>query len=278
MPEAQAGPSGMERLLALMARLRSNEGCPWDRKQTLSSLKPYLIEECYEALEAIDSGDRQALCEELGDVLLQVVFQAQLCAEEGAFTFDQVAHTISDKLVRRHPHIFGEAVAEDAEAVVRNWEAIKRTEKGDAAPRSAVDGVPRSLPALHKADQVQRRAARVGFDWDAVHQVVAKLDEEVEEVKEALRAGKASAIHEEIGDLLFTVVNLSRFVDANAEELLHRTTEKFIRRFKAVERRLEASGRAMSDCALDELDAVWDQVKAAESAGSSGASTLKTMS
>jgi tetrapyrrole methylase family protein/MazG family protein len=254
----------IDRLLEIMRLLRSPGGCPWDREQTLASLKRYLVEECYEELDAIDSGDRAKIREELGDVLLQVVFQSQICAEAGEFTFEDVAATIAEKLVRRHPHVFGEVKVAGSDDVLRNWEAIKRTEGGGEKPKSAVDGIPKSLPALQKADQVQSRAARVGFDWDETHQVIAKLDEEIAELKEALAAGDADHVREEIGDVLFTVVNLTRFVKCSAEEALHRTTAKFIRRFQHVERLADQQGRSLGDCTLAELDALWDEAKKTE--------------
>lgn len=259
-----ADESPIQRLVAIMRRLRSEQGCPWDREQTLTSLKPYLLEECYEAMDALDSGDRGQLCDELGDVLLQIVFQAQIASEEGSFTFDDVATAIAEKLVRRHPHVFGEVKVSGAAEVVKNWEAIKKGEKGAPARKSAVDGIPRSAPALHKAQQIQKKAARVGFDWDTVHQVVDKVEEEIGEVKEAMAQGNPGEIREEIGDLLFAVVNLSRFLGYNAEEALDETINKFVRRFKGIEDRLHAQGRKMTDCKLPELDAIWNDIKAAE--------------
>lgn len=253
----------MERLLAIMRRLRSENGCPWDREQTLQSLKPYLIEECYEVLDAIDEGDPQKHAEELGDLLLQIVFQAQIRSERNEFRFDDVARAISEKLIRRHPHVFGDVKADTPEAVVKNWEAIKRTEK-EGAPRSVVAGIPRHLPALQKAEQVQIRAARVGFDWDKAHQVVDKIEEEFREVKEAMVAGAGEKIREEIGDLLFAVVNLSRFLGYNAEEALNDTVKKFVRRFQAIEQRIHEQGRKLSDCSLAEMDSIWNAVKEQE--------------
>jgi tetrapyrrole methylase family protein/MazG family protein len=247
----------------IMRRLRAPDGCPWDRQQTLSSLKQYLVEECYEVLDAIDSGDRARLAEELGDVLLQVVFQAQICSEEGSFTFDDVARAISEKLVRRHPHVFADVKVSGADDVLRNWEAIKREEKAGGA-RSAVAGIPRHLPALHRAQQVQRRAARVGFDWEAAHQVVNKIEEEMTEVKAAMTSGDSARVREEIGDLLFAVVNLSRFLGHNAEEALDDTINKFIRRFQGIEQRVHERGRRMTDCKLAELDAIWNEIKRSE--------------
>lgn len=253
----------IDRLLAIMARLRAENGCPWDREQTLQSLKQYLVEESYEVLDAIDSGDRSKLADELGDLLLQVVFQAQICTEEGSFTFEDVARCISEKLIRRHPHVFGEVKVSGSAEVLRNWDNIKRTES-DGAPRSAVAGLPRHMPALNKAQQVQKRAARVGFDWDAVHQVVDKIEEEIGEVKEAMAAGDTAHTRAEIGDLLFAVVNLSRFLGHNAEEALNDTVNKFVRRFQGIETRLHAQGKKMTDCKLPELDALWEEEKKTE--------------
>ena len=253
----------MTRLLAIMAKLRDRGGCPWDREQTLESLRPYLIEECYEVLDAVESGEPGKHCEELGDLLLQIVFQSQIRKEQGRFSFEDVAAGLCEKLVRRHPHVFGNVKADTSGEVLRNWDRIKRHEKA-GAPASVLAGVPRHLPALAKAQQVQSRASRVGFDWSAVHDVVAKIEEELGEVKEALRSGAASQIREEIGDLLFAVVNLSRFQKLNAEELLDATVRKFVKRFESIERRVHAQGRQMTDCGLQELDALWEAAKRAE--------------
>lgn len=260
--EQLGGMEPLPRLLAIMAALRSPDGCPWDREQTLDSLKQYLIEESYEVLDAIDSGEPVALEEELGDLLLQVVFQAQIASESGWFQFDQVADHIATKLIRRHPHVFGDVQVSGSDDVLRNWDKIKKVEKTERT--SAVDGVPRHLPALHKAHQIQKRAARVGFDWEEIHDVVAKVDEELMEVKEAMESGDADHVREELGDLLFAVVNLSRFHGHNAEDVLGATIQKFTRRFKAVEQRVAAAGKNMVDCELAELDAEWNVVKLSE--------------
>jgi tetrapyrrole methylase family protein/MazG family protein len=253
----------IDRLLALMERLRGPGGCPWDREQSLASLKPYLIEECYEVIDAIDAGDPVRHAEELGDLLLQIVFQAQIRKERKQFTFDDVVAHIAAKLVRRHPHVFAGLKVSGSGEVLKNWEALKRREKS-GEPRSAVAGVPRHLPALQKAHQVQARAARVGFDWTRAADVVAKIEEELDEVRRALEAKDAEDVRREIGDLLFAVVNLSRFQKLNAEELLASTVDKFIRRFQAVEQRVHARGRKLTDCSLAELDALWEKVKKAE--------------
>ena len=257
----------IDRLLSIMATLRSDHGCPWDREQSLETLKPYLLEESYEVLDAIDSGDRDQLAEELGDVLLQIVFQSQICSEAGEFTFDDVATHIADKLERRHPHVFGDLNVADSDEVLRNWDAIKRKEKGDK-PRSAVSGIPRHMPALHKAHEVQKRAARAGFDWDEVAGALAKVEEELLEVREAIAAQDSEAIRGEIGDLLFSVVNVSRFQKVMAEEALNHTVARFSNRFKQVEERVHQQGHEMNQLSLAELDVIWEDVKKNEDAGS----------
>ena len=257
----------IERLLEVMRRLRAPDGCPWDREQTIESLRGNLIEETYEVVDAMDSGDRAALCEELGDLLLQVVFQSQIADEEGAFRFDDVAKGIADKLVRRHPHVFGDVQADTPDQVIRNWEKIKKTEKGGETPRSLVDGIPKHLPALSKAHLVQKRVAKVGFEWDEIGGVIDKLEEELAEVKEAMAHQDAAAIREELGDLLFSTVNLSRYLGHESEELLNENIKKFMRRFQSLEETLHAEGRPLESCSLDELEAVWQAVKVSEKSG-----------
>ena len=268
-PKPDAASANVDDLLAIMARLRGKNGCPWDAEQTLDTLKTFLIEECYEVVDAIDSGDTGAHLEELGDLLLQVVFQAQIRAEQGEFRFQDVADAIRDKLVRRHPHVFGDLKAADAGEVIRHWEAIKAGEKKKDAGKSqsVLAGVPRSLPALQRAQQVQTRAARVGFDWAAVEDVMKKVEEELAEVKEAMASGDAGRVGDEIGDLLFAVVNLSRFQKLPAEELLGRTIRKFIRRFEAVEDGARAQGKQPSEMTLEQLDALWEAAKRRERSG-----------
>ncbi|WP_372808990.1 nucleoside triphosphate pyrophosphohydrolase, partial [Pontiella sp.] len=245
---AKAG-EGMERLLAVMRKLRAPDGCPWDIKQTHESLKSDLIEEAYEVIDAIESGDPSALEEELGDLLLQVVFHAQISAEAGEFDFDRVAEGISEKLIRRHPHVFGEVEVSNADEVLQNWDAIKKTEKqGEGeAPKSIVAGIPKHLPALQKAHQIQKRAARAGFDWDNIDDVFAKLHEEIDEVKEAIGRKHEEDTRDELGDLLFSVVNVSRFLGHNPEELLNQNIKKFVRRFQLVEDQVHASGIEFKD-------------------------------
>jgi tetrapyrrole methylase family protein/MazG family protein len=252
--------NGMTRLLQVVAMLRGRHGCPWDREQTLETLRPYLLEEAYELLDAVESGDSAHHMEELGDVLLQVVLHAQIRHEQKNFDFDDVAHAIARKLIRRHPHVFDKAIAKTSQAVIRNWEAIKLTEK-PAGRRSVIDGVPKHLPALLKAQRVQAKAARVGFDWNDHHGVLDKLEEETRELRQALRGKRRSAIQEEMGDVLFSLVNLCRFLAIDAEDALRLTTRKFCRRFKEVETRVDREGRKMADCSLAELEQHWQAVK-----------------
>jgi MazG family protein len=263
MNEANA-VTPIQRLLEVMARLRGPGGCPWDREQTLQSLKPYCIEEAYEVLDAIDGGDPAKHCDELGDLLLQVVFQSQLRLEEGAFTFDDVATAIANKLVRRHPHVFGDVAVSGSDEVLRNWDEIKKKEKGaaGASSPSVLSDLPKALPALARAQEIQKRAARVGFDWPDPLPVLDKIEEEIRELRAALAAGDAAGIHEETGDLLFSVVNLARKLKVHSEEALHSTTGKFVRRFLEVERAAAAEGRDLKTCTLAELDRYWNDAKA----------------
>jgi tetrapyrrole methylase family protein/MazG family protein len=256
--------SGVSRLIEVMRKLRAPGGCPWDREQTLQTLKPCLLEETYELLEAMDGDDLALHVEELGDVLLQVVFQCAIREEEGLFSFDEVAAKLAEKLVRRHPHVFGDVSANTSGEVLRNWEAIKQTEKGKKPDRSAIDGVPATLPALLKAQRTQAKASRVGFDWKDATGATEKIEEELGELREAVTSGDKAQISEEAGDLLFSVVNYCRFIDVDAENALEGTNKKFSRRFREVERRVRAQGKSLKDCTLAEMDAIWDSVKAQE--------------
>ena len=252
-------------LVDVMARLRAPDGCPWDREQTHETLKPYLLEEAYEVLEAIDEADDAELCAELGDVLLQVVFHAQVAAEEGRFTVEDVGRAIVDKLIRRHPHVFGQVQVDGADQVVRNWEQIKKAERQEKArPDSLLDGIPVHLPALLRAQRVQSKVSRQGFDWDKIDGPLDKVEEEFAEVRQAWAAGSSQQVEEEVGDLLFALVNSARFLEVNPEDALRRSVAKFERRFRAVEAELEKRGKSVEEASLEEMDAIWDAVKERE--------------
>lgn len=255
----ESGPV-FQRLVEVMATLRGPGGCPWDREQTRESLKPFLIEETYEVLEALDQGDRQKLQEELGDLLLQVVFHAQVASERAEFTITDVLQTVIDKLVRRHPHVFGEHRAETAEEVLQNWERLKQEERGGVEKASALDGVPKSLPALLRAQRLQDKAARVGFDWGETAAVLQKVEEELGELKGAM-GKEAEMVEGEMGDLLFSLVNLARFLHLNAEETLRKCIEKFIRRFRHIEEVVAQQGKSLEESSLEEMDALWQEAK-----------------
>ncbi|HET8578990.1 MAG TPA: nucleoside triphosphate pyrophosphohydrolase [Methylomirabilota bacterium] len=252
-------------LLSIMARLRGEGGCPWDREQTRESLKPYLVEEAYEVLDAIDGRRTDDLVEELGDLLFQVVFHCQLAAERGEFTMTQVLERLNDKMVRRHPHVFGDRVVADARAALAQWERIKNDEGGrDGAPRSVLEGVPASLPALLRAQRLQVKAGRVGFDWASAPEAWQKVREEAGEVEQAMASGDRARIGEEMGDLLFSMVNVARLAGIDAEDCLRQAAQKFTRRFKEVEAEMRAAGRTVSDASAEDLDRAWEAAKARE--------------
>ena len=273
IPGARKESAGLwfERLIKLQARLRAPDGCPWDVEQTHLTLRTYLIEEAYEVLEALESGNDAKFAEELGDLLLQVVFHAQIATEQGRFTAADVVREIHQKMVRRHPHVFGEKRAKDATEVLKNWEQIKaeerRAESGkgssssvesEKAPASLLDGIPHTLPAVMQGFQLTRRASRIGFDWDNVGGVVEKLQEELVELR---NAQSSRQIEEELGDVLFAAVNLARFLKVDPEIALKRTNAKFSSRFRAMERLAHASGRALADVPRNEMESLWDQAK-----------------
>ena len=252
-----------DQLVQLMTTLRGAQGCPWDRKQTLSTLKPFVIEESYEVIDAIDRNDRAALAEELGDFLLQAVFIAEITREEGSFDIYDAVTAIHDKLVRRHPHVFGDVKADDAEQVLVNWEKLKNEER-KAENKSVLAGVPQSLPALLRASRLTEKAARVGFDWRRTEDVFAKLEEEIGELHEAIESGDESKVHDEVGDLLFTLANIARKLNVNAEEALQSTNRKFTRRFESMERSVRDEGQNLDQLTLEQMDALWDAAKASE--------------
>lgn len=265
-----------EKLVAVQARLRAPNGCPWDREQTHRSLRTYLIEEAYEVLEALESGNDAKFAEEMGDLLLQVVFHSQIAREEGRFTVADVIREIHDKLIRRHPHVFGETRAKNSAEVLRNWEQIKAEERRSSAKKkpgngripkeepSLLDGVSRALPATLEGFQLARRAARIGFDWDDASGVIAKMQEETEELRNALNTQDHPKVEEELGDLLFAAVNLSRFLHVDPEIALKRANAKFSRRFRAMEAMARKTGREFKDLPREEMEALWDATKEAE--------------
>jgi nucleoside triphosphate diphosphatase len=263
--------SPMQRLLEVMARLRDPDGgCPWDLEQDFSTIAPYTIEEAYEVADAIARGDLAHLKDELGDLLLQVVYHAQMAKEAGLFDFEEVAAAIADKMTRRHPHVFGTAEVDGARAQSRAWEAVKareRASKAEAAEGShgVLDDVPLALPALVRAAKLQRRAARVGFDWPEAAQVLDKIDEEIAELRTELQAqANQDRLSDEVGDLLFAMVNLARHLEVDGETALRQANAKFERRFGVIEEALRARGRRVDDASLDEMEALWQQAKAAE--------------
>ncbi len=249
-----------DELVEIMARLR--EGCPWDKEQTHRTLVPYLIEETYEVVEAIEADDMDALCEELGDLLLQIVFHSQLGSEVGKFTVADVIDALSNKMVRRHPHVFGDAVIEDVESQWQSWEALKAKEKTGLKRKSRLEGIPKHLGALQRGQRMQEKASRVGFDWPGVHGVLDKLHEEMTELAEARRDKQDDPhVREELGDVLFTIVNLARALGIDAETAMREANEKFYRRFAFMEERAAADGKALSDLSLDELEELWQLAK-----------------
>ncbi|RMF12035.1 MAG: nucleoside triphosphate pyrophosphohydrolase [Candidatus Dadabacteria bacterium] len=261
LAEVLAAPPGMRRLEALMRVLRGPGGCPWDHEQTHQSLSQYLIEEAWELVDAIASGDDASLKEELGDVLLQVVFHAQIARERGAFDLDDIAEAETRKMIERHPHVFADVAAETPDDVRDQWEARKRASK---EPQSLAHGVPRAMPALTRALTISQRAASLGFDWVDLQEMLPKLDEEVQELREAIAAGDSAGIHEEIGDLLFAVVNAARLAGVDPEQALRDTTDKFVRRFDLMERPTEP--RSASEDARQAWDRAYEQAHTLERA------------
>jgi MazG family protein len=252
----------VSRLREIVARLRAPGGCPWDREQTHESLRAALIEECYEAIEAIEKADDANLREELGDLLLHVVMHAHMAGERRAFNFEDVVQGVCEKLIRRHPHVFGDTQASGSAQVLRQWELIKRAEKGGRS--SVMDGLPSAFPALLLAQNVQTKAARVGFDWDDAAQVLNKVEEEIAELRKAISGGMHEDIEEELGDLFFSLVNLARRLDVDSETAAAGATRKFVQRFRAVEAEIVASGRTIEQTSARELNALWDRHKQAE--------------
>jgi len=251
---------GFNDLVELMARLRAPGGCPWDREQTARSLTPYIIEEAYELVEAITDGDADHVMEELGDLLFQIVFQAQIKAEQGQFDINDVIQAIHEKMTRRHPHVFGQAEADTAEDVRRNWARIKEAE-GKSRPQSVLGNVPLALPSLLRGRRITENAAEVGFDWNDCDQVLEKLEEEWRELKNTIKAGCPREIEEEFGDVLFSLVNLSRFLKLDPERALSAAIGKFSRRFAFIEQKMARSGKDIESATLDEMETYWQEAK-----------------
>ncbi len=249
--------------LEIIRRLRAPDGCPWDREQTHESLKSYVIEEAYELVDAIDSGDDEQIKEELGDVFLQIALHCQIASERDAFSFKDVVDGISRKMIYRHPHVFGEVTVSSAKEVEANWSRLKQAERKTS---SVLDGIPKDLPGLLRAHRMSERASKVGFDWPDVKSIFKKFEEELEEVKEAYRHGSVKEVQEELGDLLFVIVNLIRRLGGNAEEVMRQTTMKFSRRFREMEKILSARHRSFPELGIDEMDEVWETVKKKERA------------
>ncbi|WP_238934683.1 nucleoside triphosphate pyrophosphohydrolase [Maricaulis parjimensis] len=267
----QTALTPIQQLRAIMAKLRNPDGgCPWDLEQDFSTIAPYTIEEAYEVADAIERGHFAELKDELGDLLLQVVFHAQMASEQDLFDFDDVCQAINDKMIRRHPHVFGDATTRDSQTQTEEWEAIKATErkasdKGDGV----LDDLPVALPALKRAQKLQKRAARVGFDWPGAEQVFAKIDEELGEVREAMGRQHADDIAEEIGDLMFVCTNLGRKLKVDVETATRSANAKFERRFRHIERRLKDQGRSPDEASLEEMEVLWDEAKRADKAAKS---------
>lgn len=260
---AEASGEQFDALVRIMERLRADNGCPWDREQTRETLKPFLIEEAYEVVEAIDEGDPKHLMEELGDLLFQVVFHAQVAAERREFTIGQVLAATADKMVRRHPHVFGDSTASTTREVLEQWEELKREERNAVAaiPASALDGVPRELPGLLRAQRLQDKASRTGFDWPEISGAMAKVEEELGELKEAIGSAVPEAVEEELGDVLFSLVNLARFLNLSAEDAIRKSITRFATRFQYMEEAVQGDGRRLKEMSIEEMNRLWEEAK-----------------
>jgi len=264
MSTKNAQNDAFQRLVELMATLRGPNGCPWDRKQTPESLKPFLVEECYEVIDALEDGAPDKIRDELGDLLFQIIFHARIAEETGRFTINDVITAIDEKMIRRHPHVFGTEKLSTDKEVLANWEDIKKKEKGHEDRKSILEGVPKELPSLLRAHRLQERAARVGFDWAHLNEALPKLDEEIAEFKKSLKSEDAEKIEEELGDVFFMLVNVSRFLGVNPDEALRKTIGKFIHRFRYIEEHAEQAGRSLNDMTLDEMETLWQEAKKKE--------------
>jgi len=257
----------LQKIIEIMDRLRGEKGCPWDRKQTRESLKPYIIEEAYEVIEAIEENDPEKIKEELGDLLFQIVFQCKVAEENNEFDMSDVIEKISRKMIARHPHVFGDAEYKTSEEVIAHWEEQKKRE--GKMRDSILEGVPKAMSSLLRAHRLQKRAAGAGFDWEKTEDVIKKLDEEIAEFKEALGTKNRNEVEDELGDIFFMLVNISRFIGVNPEDAHRKTISKFIHRFRHIEKSAAKQGRKLSDMTLEEMDRLWDEAKEKE-AGSPG--------
>jgi tetrapyrrole methylase family protein / MazG family protein len=253
----------LEDLIELMATLRSENGCPWDRKQTKTTLKPFIIEETYEVIEAVEENHPGKIREELGDLLFQIVFYAQLLSEEDQLDMYDIIETVYAKMIRRHPHVFGEARVSDAEEVLVNWEQIKQEEKRQERS-SLLEGVPRQLPSLLRAHRVQSKVSRIGFQWETFDQILEKLDEEFYELRQAYKRGNIEEIEDEFGDVLFVLVSIARFLEINPDDALQKAITKFTTRFQRIEQQMKALGKAWTDLSASEMDQLWEKAKQLE--------------
>lgn len=254
------------KLLDVMAQLRGDNGCPWDKEQSHKSLKPFLLEESHELLDALDEGDPVRIREELGDLLHQIIFHCQMAAEIGAFTAEDVVRGLKDKMIRRHPHVFSGDLLPDSHTVLKQWAKIKSTEPDGPGLKSALGNLPRSMPALARAQAITERAAQVGFDWPDIEPVWRKFEEELAELKTACSSGDKQRMGEELGDLFFSLVNLSRFLELQSEDVLAQATERFIKRFNYIETRLHEAGKSPAASSLEVMDGLWNEAKALEHA------------
>ncbi|MFH1116812.1 MAG: nucleoside triphosphate pyrophosphohydrolase [Pseudomonadota bacterium] len=267
MPQSTDGAEAFGRLIDLIRILRSENGCPWDKKQTPRSFHPYILEEYHEMVHAMNEGDDEGVADEMGDLVFLVVFVAYMFEQQGITTLTDIIDGVIEKMTRRHPHVFGTATAANADEVIDRWREIKATERTIGMRESILDGVPRSLPALSRAQKLAGRAAKVGFDWTRPEEVFKKIDEEMGELREAVSLSSPKAIREELGDVLFVIVNAARHLNVNSEAALNETSDKFERRFRFIESSLRARGLPLQDAGLEEMDRIWDAAKELEKSG-----------
>ena len=253
--------NSISKLIKITDTLMGKDGCPWDKVQTRESLKPYLVEETYEVLEALDTNDPEKIKDELGDLLYQILFHSKISSLKGEFNFRDVIDNLSEKMVRRHPHVFQEGELNTPDQVVKQWEEIKRNEKNQANQKSILDNIPKNLPSLLRAQKLQKKAAKEGFDWDRISDVFDKLDEEIAEFKEAVLKKKSADIQNEIGDIIFVITNIAKCYKIDAEDALRSTNNKFIKRFQYIEQKIEAKGKTLKDSPLEEMERYWQEAK-----------------